>query len=716
MLIGQMLGIYEVLAKIGEGGMGEVYRARDTKLRREVAIKILPEAFAADPDRAARFQREAELLASLNHPNIAAVYGVEESAGVSAIVMELVAGETLAEVIARGALPVDEALSIARQIADALEAAHDRGVIHRDLKPANVKITPDGKVKVLDFGLAKALEGGATLSSARGAAGSLTMSPTLSVHATYAGIILGTAAYMSPEQARGKSVDRRADIWAFGCVLYEMLSGRQAFEGGDTVSDAVAAILRADVDWSALPPAAPPYVVTLLRRCLQKDPQKRLPHIGVARLDLDEPPVPPGRVEPAAAPNRLSPLVVSVAALVAILVAAAAAITVGRSRAAASAAATYVDIATPATNERSSIAIAPDGRKVVFVGAGPSGFQLYLRRLDSQTAVPLPGTEGAQYPFWSPNSRSIAFFSNTKLKRVDIDAGGVQSIANVLTPAGGAWNNDGTIIFTPNSVAGLFRVSAAGGAVTPLVSPDTSNRSIRQRFPQFLPDSRHYLYFVPGGEGGAVVVDDLDRHAPVRVTASDAAAVYGAGYLFFVRQGAIVAQAFDVRTLAVGGPVARIADGVTIGGPFVAAMSVSATGSVLFRTGSGRARRRLLWFDRSGRGRTRRAAAVEPFAVARRPHDRVSGQPPGQHRHLADRRRAKDYDALHVRSAGRRAADLVARRLAPVLQLKPDWRRRVVGAGDEFPKRHAAAFVAAGRSPDRERLVARWPLRPVPSP
>src|SRR5256885_8634376 len=284
---GARLGPYEVQSALGAGGMGEVYRARDSRLRREVAIKILPEAFAGDPDRIARFQREAELLAALNHPNIACGYGVEETKTVSsehptfAIVLELVEGETLADRIARGSIDLDEALAIARQIADALEAAHDRGVVHRDLKPANIKITPDGKVKVLDFGLAKMANPDA--SSAR-----LSMSPTLTLHATHAGVILGTAAYMSPEQARGKPVDRRTDVWAFGCIVYEMLTGRQTFEGGDTVSDAVAAILKSEPDWKAIPPDTPPHILRLLRRCLHKDPQKRLPHIGLARLEIDE--------------------------------------------------------------------------------------------------------------------------------------------------------------------------------------------------------------------------------------------------------------------------------------------------------------------------------------------------------------------------------------------------------------------------------------------
>ncbi len=374
---GHRLGVYEIIAALGAGGMGEVYRARDTKLRREVAIKILPEAFALDPDRVARFQREAELLAALNHPNIAAVYGVEESAGASAIVMELVDGESLDEKLrqpsatghqpSRG-LPINEVLDIARQMADALEAAHERGVIHRDLKPANIKITLEGRVKVLDFGLAKMAESNWTGEPALApgvSPANLTMSPTMP--ATHAGVILGTAAYMSPEQARGKPVDRRADIWAFGCVVFEMLAGRRAFDVGDTVSDAIASILKGDIDWAALPANTPVQLRTLLRRCLQKDPQKRLPHIGVARLELEE-----GALEPAAVAQTLRPAPLwkraGVIVIVAMVVGALAATAAWRLKPQPVAMVAKFTIALPPdqafTNPgRQMVAMSPDGRR-----------------------------------------------------------------------------------------------------------------------------------------------------------------------------------------------------------------------------------------------------------------------------------------------------------------------------------------------------------------
>src|SRR5882672_4744791 len=298
---GSRIGPYEIVAPLGAGGMGEVYRARDAKLNRDVALKILPATFASDPDRLARFRREAQVLASLNHPHIGAIYGFEDSGSTHALVLELVEGQTLADRIAQGPMPLDETLTIAKQIADALEAAHSQGVIHRDLKPANIKLTPSGKVKVLDFGLAKMLETERTPSS-------LSMSPTIGVHATYAGVILGTASYMSPEQARGKPLDQRTDIWSFGCVLFEMLTGRKTFDAGETVSDAVAAILTRDPDWTALPAGLPSGVRSVLRRCLKKDPERRLHHIADARLELEEPGASFEALPAGAAPARSAPL------------------------------------------------------------------------------------------------------------------------------------------------------------------------------------------------------------------------------------------------------------------------------------------------------------------------------------------------------------------------------------------------------------------------
>jgi predicted Ser/Thr protein kinase len=407
--IGNKLGSYEIVALLGKGGMGEVYRARDLKLKREVAIKILPDEFSRDADRVSRFQREAEMLATLNHSNIAAVYGLEQDSTTTGIVLELVDGETLADIIARGPLALSDALPIARQIADAIEMAHDKGVVHRDLKPANIKVTPEGKVKVLDFGLAKMLEPG-------GSAPSMSMSPTLmSAYPTYTGVILGTAAYMSPEQARGKQVDRRTDIWAFGCVLFEMLTGKQAFEGGETVSDAIASVLKNDPNWNALPADTPAQIRTLLRRCLHKDVQTRLPHMGVARLEIDE-----GSATAMIAPADRSAQPAVVGSRLLVWIATVGAFVVGVSvvlffwrpwRAPLPAAPLRLstelsaDVSLPSgAGGSASLALSPDGNTLAFVGNASGTRQLYVRRLSQLQATPLAGTEGATDPFFSPTA------------------------------------------------------------------------------------------------------------------------------------------------------------------------------------------------------------------------------------------------------------------------------------------------------------------------
>ena len=452
---GTRLGVYEVTAQIGEGGMGQVYRALDTKLKRQVAIKILPQSLAADHDRLARFQREAEVLASLNHPNIAAIYGLEESGGMTALIMELVEGDDLSQRIARGAIPIDEALPIAKQIAEALEAAHEQGIIHRDLKPANIKVREDGTVKVLDFGLAKAME------PAAGSSPGASMSPTLSLHATTAGVILGTAAYMSPEQARGKTVDKRADIWAFGAVLYEMLTGTRAFEDED-VSMTLSKVLQREPDFDALPAAVPARVSQVLRVCLRQDSKQRVGDIRDVRLALEgafETTV-PSATTVAPLPSR-GTRVAWIVAAAAVLASAALAIPVVRYLRETPPPETRVDIVTPATAARISFALSPDGRQIVFVASGDGASRLWLRPLASTTAQPLAGTEGADLPFWSPDSKSVGFFAGGALKRIDIGGGAPQTVATAA-PRGGTWSADGVILFAPNITGPLFRISASG--------------------------------------------------------------------------------------------------------------------------------------------------------------------------------------------------------------------------------------------------------------
>jgi len=593
--IGTRLGSFVIEASIGAGGMGEVYRARDSKLGRDVAIKVLPALFANDGDRLARFEREAKVLASLNHPNIAHIYGVEDSNGASALVMELIQGPTLAEMISASAvqgrgIPSDDAVSIAIAIAEALEAAHDQGIIHRDLKPANIKIRPDGMVKVLDFGLAKALEPSPQSSA------SAMMSPTMSIRGTEAGLILGTAAYMSPEQARGKPADRRADIWAFGVVLFEMLAGRGPFDDGD-VSDLIAGILKSEPAWQALPADTPHTVQRLLRRCLQKDPRQRLQHIGDARvelLDLQRE-ADSGIVVRSRGPVVWRERIAWILALAGVAATLAFAIT---RRPVVEAPELRPDISTPPTARTSSFALSPDGRTLVFNGEGPNGPQLWLRPLNSETARPLPGTEVGLFPFWSPDGRFVGFFTNNRLKTVDVVSGQVTSLTSVITPAGGTWNAENTILFVRSDNNAVLQIAASGGAskpVTPQRSPDLATR-----VPQFLPDGRHFLFYVArGGEPQGVYVGELGQDSIRRVLENDSPAIYGLGHLWYLRRGTLFAQPFNASTQQLGGQAIRIVDKVGFGlySPW---LSVSAAGHVAYRAALS-LRRQLRWFDRSGK-------------------------------------------------------------------------------------------------------------------
>ena len=428
---GTRLGVYDITAQIGEGGMGQVFRATDTRLKRQVAIKVLPPAVTADAERLARFQREAEVVASLNHPNIAAIYGLEEAGVMTALVMELVEGDDLSQRIARGAIPIEEALPIAKQVAEALDAAHEQGIVHRDLKPANIKVRADGTVKVLDFGLAKVTE------PAGGSSPGLSMSPTLSNHATQAGLILGTAAYMSPEQAAGKPVDKRSDVWSFGVVVLEMLTGRPVFTG-ETLSHVLASVLKSDPDWTALPATVPPRVVTVLRRCLQKDRKQRVRDIGDVSFALDgtfetaAPQTMPGAAS-SAKRERLAWMAVAVAAAAIVALA----IPAVRYLRATPPPETRVEIVTPATDQPVSFALSPDGRQIAFVASGNGESRLWLRSLATTTAQPQAGTEGARFPFWAPDSRSVGFFVTNALKRLDLGGGAPQTLASVLNGSGG---------------------------------------------------------------------------------------------------------------------------------------------------------------------------------------------------------------------------------------------------------------------------------------
>ena len=455
--VGDSLGPYAVTAKIGEGGMGEVYRARDTKLDRDVALKVLPEAFTSDPDRLARFEREAKVLASLNHPNIGHIYGLEEAEGQKALVLELIEGPTLADRIAQGPIPIDEALPIAKQIAEALEAAHEAGVIHRDLKPANIKVREDGTVKVLDFGLAKAVLGGSSGSDP-------SQSPTVTAAATASGVILGTAAYMSPEQARGKPVDKRSDIWSFGCVLYETLTGRVAFRG-ETLSDTVVQILDREPDWTALPAGTPPVADRLLRRCLNKDSRKRLRDIGDARVELDEALAAPAGAESASVSESLGagsvgsvptlqrralPWVAAGAAVVAAGLAG----WVLRSVPVPAAPDAFAVTLPEGTSLSGRIpaALSPDGRTLVYIGGRDGVTRLYRRPMDQVDALPIADTDGARAPFFSPDGEWVCFTVGSALMRVRLAGGTAETVCIFPVPGGfsAGWSEDDTIWFGSN--------------------------------------------------------------------------------------------------------------------------------------------------------------------------------------------------------------------------------------------------------------------------
>jgi serine/threonine protein kinase len=593
---GSRLGAYDVLALIGVGGMGEVYRAKDSKLHREVALKVLPDLWSDNPDRLARFQREAEVLASLNHPHIAAIYGLEEAAGVRALVLELVEGPTLADRIRHGPIPVDEALPIARQIAEALEAAHELGVVHRDLKPANIKLREDGTVKVLDFGLAKAMAGDPQTD--------LSQSPTIMSPATMtgAGVILGTAAYMAPEQARGKPADARSDIWAFGVVLYEMLTGKSAF-GGDTMVEILGGVLKSDPDWAALPVATPSNIRSLLRRCLQRDRTRRLRDVADARFQIEEAlsePTGPAAAPAAARTPRERPLWMAGILLAAI---AASLVTFVFVRGVpADAPEIRLQIVTPPGTDLASFAISPDGRHVVFQATAEGKSQLWLRPLGSETAEPLPGTENGSLPFWSPDGQSIGFFEGRQLKRSDITGGLVRTLVSSPNDRGGTWNDEGVIVFAPSSTGPLYRVPAGGGSAVEVTRVDPP-RQTGHRFPRFLPDGRHFLFFALGTpESQGVYLGSLDSMDARRLFQADGAAVFAPpDQVLFPREGALWAQRLDPDTLEPVGDSLPVAKSVAVDPNLFAnvALSASAAGPVAYRASG--VQGQLTWFDRSGR-------------------------------------------------------------------------------------------------------------------
>jgi len=610
---GQKLANYEILAPLGAGGMGEVWRARDTRLGREVAIKALPEAFARDPERLARFEREAKLLASLNHPNIGAIYGLEVEDGHRYLVLEFLEGESLSTVLSRGPLPIGETVEVCGQIAAALESAHESGIVHRDLKPGNVMVTRTGAVKVLDFGLAKS---GPVHESDAGASAS----PTMTYGATQAGMVLGTAAYMSPEQARGKVVDKRTDIWAFGCVLFECLTARQAFEG-ETVSDLIAHILTTEPDWNLLPAATPTRVRELLRRCLEKDSRRRLRDMGDARIELEETLAPRGSssmavpasmaaaVDAAAAKPKKRRVGLEIGA--AILGALAAVLAtrlldplLGAKKAAAPA--VRFEIGESDTmkfiEEGSVVALSPDATTLTFVARDSVGtVRLWVRPLNASAPRVLPGTEGAQLPFFSPDGRSIAFFTETKLKRVSVATGDVDPIADVKRARGGTWNRKDQILFAPTSDGPLFVVGASGGEAHQVTTVDTTRGESGHRSPVFLPDGNHFLYssLPPIGGKYPLYKAALSGGRPDSITSLPSGVRLVPGWIFFQNVFGLFAQRFDAGSGKVRGNAIPLRESLW-NTNYAASVSLAASHGVIAFREFRPAPSKLAWFDLNG--------------------------------------------------------------------------------------------------------------------
>jgi Tol biopolymer transport system component/tRNA A-37 threonylcarbamoyl transferase component Bud32 len=577
---GERLGPYEIGALIGAGAMSDVYRARDTTLGRDVAIKVLPDVFTADVDRRSRFEREARVLASLNHPHIAAIYGFEQRDGIYALVLELVTGETLADRLRAGPLPIPEALRFAQQIAAALDAAHEKGIVHRDLKPSNIMLTPDGVAKVLDFGLAKAeaeewaLAGG---------------------DETREGLIVGTAVYMSPEQARGRRVDKRTDIWAFGCLLWAMLTGQAPF-AGDTLSDIIAGVLDREPPWSMLPAQTPPSVRRLLQRCLDKDPKLRLRDIADARFELED----STRTPFPLFTSKRREAIAWTAAAVCLLVLGITGYITGRQPARAGGVARF-HLSPPGDGGIRDVALSPDGDRVAFVSPGTDRERrLWIRPIDSLEAKPLYGTEGASAPFWSPDGRFIGFFAEGKLRKIASSGGAPQILCDAADGRGGTWNAAGTIVFAPVPDGALYRVSANGGKPTSVTTRREGEAG--HRFPQFLPDGRHFLFLAQTGRGvgAGIHVGFLDSPDRVLLLETAVQAQFAAGYLLFVRGSALMAQSFDSRSLRLSGEVVEIGRDVWndsgSGGTDFAAVD-----DVLVYRERQRDVGELVWFDRTGR-------------------------------------------------------------------------------------------------------------------
>jgi serine/threonine-protein kinase len=612
-VIGKSLSHYRLVEKIGEGGMGVVWKAHDSKLDRDVAVKILPAEFSQDKQRLARFEREAKLLAALNHPNIAAIYGFDNADGVHFLVLELVDGQTLAQTTKAGPLPVEEALDVCRQVAEGLEAAHDAGVIHRDLKPGNIIVTHDGKAKVLDFGLAKELGGEGAGNASGGSASDLSHSPTVTA-GTQAGVILGTAPYMSPEQARGKPVDRRADIWSFGCVLYEALTGKHCF-GGETRSDTLAHILEREPDWTAVPPGTPAAIRALLDRCLRKDSRRRLRDIGEARIAIEELHA-DETMEVEKVPRRSwrSVLPWVVAALMAVC-AGIAFWSAQRPASPLPRSFARLTVSLPrqqqlAVGHAASLAVSPDGSRLAYAAASPPGSRpsLHLRALDRFEAIRIPGTDGAIGPFFSPDGQWLGYFAENKLFKVPVGGGTRFEICDVgqVVP-GASWGPDDTILFSRAPESGLVRVPAEGGEPEELTTPDFANGETGHGWPQLLPDGESLLFTIASVDGPRIAVLSLRTGRWRTLVRGIGGARYlPTGHLVYPGPGGLLAVPFDPVQLQMDGSPALILEDVYtipgVRGFGLAAYAVSDTGLLVYAPGGAAAGENMLvWVDRDGR-------------------------------------------------------------------------------------------------------------------
>jgi serine/threonine-protein kinase len=639
---GTQIGSYRVLQKLGEGGMGEVYLATDTTLKRQVALKVLPAALAADPDRLARIQREAEVLAALNHPNIAQIYGVERvpageggPAGLTALVMELVEGDDLAERLARGALPLEDALPIARQIAEALEAAHEQGIVHRDLKPANIKVRRDGTVKVLDFGLAKALE------PAAGASPGVSMSPTITTPAmTQAGMILGTAAYMSPEQAKGRPADKRSDVWSFGCVLYEMFTGRRAFDGED-MADVLGAVVRLEPNWAALPSTVPPLLRALLESCLLKDRRERVADVSTARFVLIKVGIPVAPVQQPALSRRLAPAMVIAGAVVAaaLLAWSARGTTDPPQRPI-----TRFALAVPTGGEgfsapgRHLLALSPDGTHIAYV----ANLRLMLRAMDQLETVPIRGTEVGQGrgPFLSPDGQWVGFWQDNQLRRVSVNGGTPVKICDAPMPFGASWGPDDTILYGQGA-QGIWRVSGQGGTPERLIEVDAGKNEAAHG-PQMLQGRDAVLFTLATAnewDTARIVVHSLatgDRK--VLVEGGRDGRYVSTGHLVYGREGTLFAVPFDIARLEVkGGPVSLVEGVADSSSTGAVHFSLSADGALAYvpvdAMGDIGTVSAPVWVDRQG--------GEEPVPVPPRRYTWVRVSPDGTRLAMEARDRSK---------------------------------------------------------------------------